>query len=82
MEAELGLDNGRVWGDMIEISQTALKRLLVERQKLIVFLARSLKEMRYISFKTGEKKLFFLSSGRGLGWIAFYCWLESRTCKF
>lgn len=68
---------------MIEISQTALKRLLVERQKLIVFLARSLKEMRYISFKTGgKKKLLFLSSGRGLGWIAFYCWLESRTCKF
>lgn len=58
--SELVLGNGRILRSVIEKAQTALRRLLVERQKLNVFLARSQKEIRHILFETGGKTVVFI----------------------
>lgn len=58
--SELVIGKGRILRSMIAKAQTALRRLLVERQKLNVFLVRSQKEIRHILFETGGKTVVFI----------------------
>ena len=57
-----------------------VNRMSIETRMLKVLLMRSQKKTRNIFWKL-EGKQSLLQSGRKLGWIVFYYWVEGRTYK-